>query len=183
MTDRVLKTLNGSTIKRSRLGVGKEIGGTIYLHRNYEDLIPDQDLLNDARDILTKEYLDFNYNVIKYSPKQGRVTFVLSPDFDLSDEPISGHYVAIINGRASKKGYSGSIWHHKWLWVRDDYRGFDVEASFQRSKLWLQIPEIDFSRIGSKSVWESDYLPIIERMAKKEQRDQKRPWKSPGLEI
>lgn len=36
-----LKTLNGSVIKRSKYGVGKEIGGKIYLHRNYaEDVIP-----------------------------------------------------------------------------------------------------------------------------------------------
>ena len=37
---RVLKTQKGSAIKRSKFGVGKVIGGRIYLHRNYVDRLP-----------------------------------------------------------------------------------------------------------------------------------------------
>lgn len=159
-----LKTSKGSVIKRSKLGVGKDIGGTIYLHKQYKDSVPDQDLLKNAEAILDKEYPEFKYNVIKYGYKNKVIGFVNSPDFDTSDEPVAGEYVNVFQDGKTKHGSTKSIWHHKWLWVKDDYKGFDVGKSFERSEIWLQIPDIDFARIGNKELWDKEYVPKINKM-------------------
>jgi hypothetical protein len=51
--------------------------------------------------------------------------------------------------------------HHKRLFVADDYDGFDVEASKQRSRKWLALDGIDFRRIGKKSFWEQSVVPRL----------------------
>ena len=157
---RVAKTLKGSSIKRSKYGVGKDIGGEIYLHRNYESVIPDQDALAKAKATLKKDRPNFKYNALKFS-KDGAFTFFNSPDFDSSDEPIAGKYVRVPLDGKLKDGETKSIWHHKWLWVKDDYKGFDVEKSYNRSLAWLKIPDIDYARIGSKDFWEKNVVPLI----------------------
>ena len=41
-----------------------------------------------------------------------------------------------------KEGYSNTIYHHKWLFVKDDYTGFDIDESYEWSKEWLsKLPE------------------------------------------
>lgn len=37
----------------------------------------------------------------------------------------------------TREGDSNNVWHHKWLWVKDDYKGFDVDKAKKWSKLWL----------------------------------------------
>jgi hypothetical protein len=102
LNPRILKTEKGSTIKRSKLGVGKDIGGEIYLHRQYEDHIPDQSALDKAKTVLSKNHPDFQYNTMKYN-KSGDFTFFHSPDFDTSHEPTAGEYVKV-SGDVTKKG-------------------------------------------------------------------------------
>ena len=52
-------------------------------------------------------------------------------------EPIVGDYITVkLNGDV-RAGHSNYIWHHKWLWVMNDYTGFDVEESWNWSKEWL----------------------------------------------
>ena len=46
------------------------------------------------------------------------------------------------------------IYHHKWLFVAEDYSGFDVSASRVRSQCWVALTGIDRSKIGRKSYWE-----------------------------
>lgn len=153
---RVLKTQKGSPIKRSKLGVGKDIGGEIYLHRNYEKDIPDQEGLKKAKAALGK----FKYNALKFS-KDGTFTFFSSPDFDTADEPVAGKYVKVSPEGKTKESETKNIWHHKWLWVKDDYKGFDVDESFKRSQSWLKLPDVDFNRIGNKDFWEKNVVPMI----------------------
>ena len=52
-----------------------------------------------------------------------------------------------------KQKSSPQIYHHKWLFVTDDYPGFDVEESKNRSRKWVSLPNIDYSRIGYKKFW------------------------------
>jgi hypothetical protein len=153
-SSRALKTKKGSLIKRSKFGVGKLIGGYLYLHRNYiNDLPPEL----KQKIIAAEEYLDgFEYNTVKVGLKNDVVTFINSSDFDESPEPTVGKYVSINSSGDTKTGSSNAIWHHKWLWVKDDYQGFDVEDSFERSKKYLEM-DIDFSRIGNKTFWEDNY--------------------------
>ena len=132
-----LKTYKGSIIKRSKYGVGKSIGGDIYLHKDYAlDVVPEH-ILHHAEDVLHSQYPDFEYNCIRYSPKTYMVSFQEAPDFDTAREPIVGDYVTVDMEGNTRFGHSNYIWHHKWLWVKNDYSGFDVSDSWNWSKKWL----------------------------------------------
>jgi hypothetical protein len=146
--------------KRSqRFGVGKEIGGAVYVFRQYESHLPVA--VEKAKLALPNT---FEYTVVKYSLSDETVSFILVEDFDLSDEPIVGDFYTIKNdGTASfrRKASDPWIYHHKWMFVADDYQGFDVEASKARSRQWLALDKIDFRRIGKKSFWEKHILPRL----------------------
>ena len=134
-----LKTLKGSAIKRStKYGVGKEIGGEIYFHKEYaEDILP-AEVLSQAERLLEENHPGFEYNCLKYNPKTGVVAFQEAPDFDTAREPVVGDYVSVnTDTGVVKTGHSNYIWHHKWNWVKNDYSGFDVEESWNWSKEWL----------------------------------------------
>ena len=90
--------------------------------------------------------------------------FRRSDDFDTADEPTVGDlYTVKSDGSTSFRRKSADPWiyHHKWLFVADDYPGFDVEVSKARSRLWLALDEIDFRRIGKRSFWESQIIPNL----------------------
>lgn len=135
-----LKTLKGSVIKRSsNYGVGKEIGGQVYFHKDYvEDICPH--LYELAKDILEEKYPDFSYNCLMYDKRTPEVLrFDEAPDFDSAREPTPGNMLSVdTNTEKIVKRFSPQIWHHKWLWVKDDYKGFDVEESYEWSKKWLE---------------------------------------------
>ena len=149
-----------TTLRRSRKhGVGKEIGGAIYVHRQYEDVFGD--VVANAREYLPEGFV---YRVVKYDSRSGNVSFVESPDFDTADEPIVGEIVTVKPDgivRRRKQAADPEIYHHKWLFVRDDYCGFDVIESRQRSEQWTALTNVDRARIGRKSYWEEQVLPRL----------------------
>jgi len=161
-----LKTYKGSVIKRSsKYGVGKEIGGDIYFHKNYADIIVPPDILYDAKTILSEEYPYFRYNCMRYSPKTGAVSFQESPDFDTAREPIVGDYITIFPDGSIKTGHSNYIFHHKWLWVKNDYPRFDTSESWEWSREWLNTLQetSDGNGIGRWNAQLNKYnLPIAE---------------------
>jgi len=110
-----------TNLRRSRkYGVGKEIGGAIYVHRQYEDVFGD--VVANARKFLPE---GFGYLVVKYDSRSGNVSFVESPDFDTTDEPIVGEIVTVKPDgviRRRKQAADPEIYHHKWL--------FGVHVSF-----------------------------------------------------
>lgn len=141
-----LKTFKGSSIQRSKkYGVGKEIGGEIYFHKSYADEIVPSAILEDAIDILQDNYPNFQYNCMKYDPKRNRIAFQECPDFDIAREPVVGDWIAIEfkNDEDFKitTGHSNYIFHHKWIWCRNDYSGFNVSDSWNWSKKWLSTLE------------------------------------------
>lgn len=156
---RVLKTQKGSSIKRSRYGVGKLIGGYLYVHRTYVKDLPEE-LQNKVAEA-EKHSDNFTHNIVKIGIGTPIVSLINSPDFDQSDEPVVGDYLVVnLDTGGVKRGNSRSIWHHKWLWVKDNYRGFDVDQSFNRSKEYLKM-NIDFSKIGNKDFWDKNYAKKI----------------------
>lgn len=135
-----LKTLKGSIIKRSnKYGVGKEIGGQIYFHKNYVGRICPE-LYDIAVKMLKQGYPDFEFNCLMYDKKKPNVLrFDSALDFDTAREPSPGQMISVdTSTRTLTKLSSKQIWHHKWLWVMDDYKGFDVQASYEWSKTWLE---------------------------------------------
>lgn len=134
-----LKTYKGSPIKRSKFGVGKEIGGDFYVHKDYADIVIPEDKLEEAKEIVKREWLDgYAYNCLKYSPAKNTIAFQEVWGFDTEREPVVGDYIIVdLNKKTVKAGHSDYIFHHKWLWVENDYTGFDVKESWEWSKEWL----------------------------------------------
>lgn len=156
--DRVLKTLKGSVIKRSKYGVGKDIGGQIYVHKMYATFVLGRELYEEAVHLLRIHYPDFKFNCVTYNKKSNTVRFDEAPDFDTAREPIPGNMITLdLESKEFTKSYSNQIWHHKWLWVKDDYREFDVVESFQWSKTWLQYIS---NPSGNKIKWEQNLKSV-----------------------
>lgn len=139
--------------------MGKEIGGAVYVHRFYEHLL--EAVVEPARAHLPPQC---DYTVVKYAERSGTVSFICSPDFDTAPEPVLGEIWTVFpDGRAlhRRPPIDPYIYHHKWLFVADDYPGFDVAASKARSAAWLALPDIDMRRIGRLSYWTQVVLPQL----------------------
>ena len=118
----------------------------VYVHKDYAAQVVPENVLNRAEEVLRQKYPDFQYNTIMYDKKTGNVRFDEAPDFDTAREPIAGNTVTVTPNGETKTGYSDAIWHHKWLWVGNDYNGFDVADSWNWSKQWLNtIRPVDVS--------------------------------------
>ena len=146
--------------RSSRYGVGKDIGGAVYLHRNYEDRLGDVVVV--AKDKLPD---GFDYQIVKYNYRAKAISFIQCTDFDMTPEPTVGDIVTVNasgNVRRRRQPRDPEIYHHKWLFVAEDYEGFDIEASRQRSLATMLLNGVDRKRIGRKSYWEEHVIPRLE---------------------
>ncbi len=145
--------------KSKRFGVGKEIGYAVYVHRAYEDVLGPS--VQWAKRHLPEQ---FEYTVVKLNQRNDAVSFIHCPGFDTEDEPvITAITVVYADGVLQRRTLPSDpyIYHHKWLFVRDDYEGFDVNASRARSKAWEALDDVDRSRIGRLSYWTAYVLPKL----------------------
>ncbi len=147
--------------QRSRkYGVGKEIGGAVYVHRRYEHVFGSA--VEEAKKHVPP---DFSYTVVKLTVANKSLSFIAVADFDTAPEPTIGTVITVrADGscrrmRALENPY---IHHHKWLFVRDDYEGFDVEESKGRSRMWMKLQDVDRRRIGRKSYWQTEVVPRLQ---------------------
>ena len=149
---------SGLKLKRYKNLVGKPMMEFVYFHKNYIDMFPQwKDNIIQKASLLPH---DFDYVAIKYNTKTDEVSFISSPDFDTSDEPIVGDSYKVDNNgnvKLTRRSSDPLIWHHKWQWVTDDYHGFDVNKSKERSVYWKNImkeyPKEYISKIGRYSFW------------------------------
>ncbi len=144
-------------VRSTRFGVGKEIGYAVYLHRDYEERLGEP--VEWAKRHLPEHY---QYTVVKLNQRNDAVSFIDCPNFDTEEEPvIRGIIVVNADGSVQRRTMPSDpyIYHHKWLFVSDDYTGFDVERSKDRSRRWTSLPGVDRSRIGKKSYWEANVVP------------------------
>ncbi len=144
---------------RTSQGVGKEIGYAVYVHREYEERL-------GATVEWAKRHLPeaYDYNVVKLNQRNDSVSFILCPSFDLDPEPaITAIIVVSADGVTQRRTTPTDpyIYHHKWLFVDDDYRGFDVEESKARSQQWISLGDVDRSRIGRESYWQEHVIPRL----------------------
>jgi poly(A) polymerase len=150
-----LRTKQGSVIRRYKDNVGKLVGSSLYVHKDYADQVIPKQILKIALDIMTRARPEFRYNTLMWDVKRKIIRFDEASDFDKSSEPHVGDYVVVsLDGSfPPREGHSDSIWHHKWLWVKDDYRGFDVDKSKEWSKLWLA--KLEEPAKGTDLTWQS----------------------------
>jgi len=157
--ERTFKNEKGTTFKRGnkKYPVGKVVGNQVYFHKNYLDDMPKeaQDLYYKALEKLPE---DHSFNTLMYEPaskgKPARIRFDESTDFDVAREPTPGKYISIDDAGNVKSGKTDQIFHHKWMWVADDYPGFDVDNSYNWSKQWAQT--LNKAPSGYKNKWEQE---------------------------
>jgi hypothetical protein len=142
-----------------RFGVGKEIGYAVYVHREYEERLGST--VEWAKRHLPEAY---EYTVVKLNQRNDSVSFILCPSFDLDHEPAIAAIIVVSADGVTQRRTTPTdpfIYHHKWLFVDDDYRGFDVEESKARSQQWISLGDVDRSRIGRHSYWQEQVIPRL----------------------
>lgn len=150
---------------------GKRVGGCLYVHKNYARAagIPERFLSGLRRKNLTVQNVHFqSLTCLRYDPRRpDEIMLQHSPDFNEAHEPQVGVCVTVkvyhnktfrclgTNVKIVAPPTDPYVWHHKWLWVADTYRGFDVEAAKLRSESYKKlITPYDRPRIGRLSYWE-----------------------------
>jgi len=104
--------------------------------------------------------------------------FAESPDWNTASEPAQGKFFVISElDKPNPKPYPKNkprnpskdprIYHHKWMFVKDDYSGFDVMESMRWSETWENSEVIrklinetpkDFVQIGGQKFWQENIL-------------------------
>lgn len=146
---------------------GKKIGDKVWIHRTVAQKYSNKIDLNFMKQT------DFDYDVVRFDLKTRQVTCFKCDDFDGFSEPSILRGMSVHNG--IQKYYTAPkdplIYHHKWLFVPQDYQGFDVEQEIKRSIEWKSVigknKDIS-SRIGRLSYWVKimDELGINDRQLK-----------------
>jgi poly(A) polymerase len=155
LSETTLRTKRGSIVRRYKNNVGKQVGSQIYVHKFYAEEVIPKAIWDKANSILTRSNPDFAFNTVCFDVKAKSVRFDQAADFDSAREPHVGDYITVwVDGRRQPHaGHSNNIWHHKWLWVKDDYTGFDVDKAKEWSRIWLS--KLDEPAKGSDLTWKS----------------------------
>ena len=106
--------------------------------------------------------ISYPYDVIKYDGNN--VTFIQSSNFLTAPEPLVEICYRYKENEWNKppkirKDFK-RVYHHKWMFVADDYQGFDIEESKKWSEKWQSVIPAERgikSRIGYKKYWD-EYL-------------------------
>ncbi|QEG21005.1 hypothetical protein MFFC18_08570 [Mariniblastus fucicola] len=160
--------------RSSRYRIGKEIGGAIYLHRDYEDELGEA--IVQAKLHLNDEV---DYTIVKLNLKTKAISFICCDDFDIEDEPEVGDSIIVHpdgQTRRRSKAKDPEIYHHKWMFVADDYKGFDVERSRMRSLRWINLKGLNKRKIGKKSYWVENVLPRLNGQPRDEVSEPRESW-------
>jgi hypothetical protein len=154
---------------------GKRVGQYLYIHISATGSLPKdiQDNILHYSKILKERYNFEYYDVIKIGIKTPTISFIQTIGWDTLPEPfITKVYKVTSNGAISFHDYTKQniIYHHKWMFVNSDYKGFNIEESKQRSEYWERHPEIlkmrqkdsTFkSKIGNYWFWKENVLNKI----------------------
>lgn len=134
-----LRTLRGSIVERYKGRVGKYIGNKLYFHKQYVDEVLDEEQLKMFYEMDSK--VPFEYNCVRLLIRENKLALIEAPDFDTAREPVVGRIFYQASEEADNRisRFYNNIWHHKWLWVKDDYEGFDVKESWEWSRKWLSV--------------------------------------------
>jgi hypothetical protein len=147
----------------------KKIGGRIYLHASACSMLDSVMYFCVSRAKATCDQIlgTYNWNCLRIKPdglgSASEVAFQWSPDFNTADEPevlqtIRVMYNDVMDmwGVCDIKVHKNTIWHHKWMWVKPDYKGFDYKASKARSALWKpHVKKSELTKIGNRVYWDS----------------------------
>lgn len=140
-----------------KFGIGKQMIGCVYVHRSSQQILPG---INEAKKHVPENH---DYAVVKFNWFNNTFSFIQSPDFDTSSEPTVGDSLIVhADGKTKliKAPRDPWIYHHKWLMVDDNYRGFCVSQNKSHSVRWMKLNP-DRSKIGKRSFWLKNILPCL----------------------
>jgi hypothetical protein len=153
--------------------VGKKIGGDFYIHKSALGTLP-QSTIERVLYAYHRASIDFPdqsaaSNLIKIGSM--KISLIYSSNWDAFREPnIEYSIVVAQDGTTKFLDFSTKdvIYHHKWLFVKDEYEGFDVEESKRWSEYWLNHPKVKkmkankaehfSSKIGNYKYWKENVL-------------------------
>ena len=149
----------------------KRIGNNIYIHKsNLKDLTNNQmDLYRTALSYLIgSEYPSDTFEIVKINEKEPSVSFIECVGFDCLREPIvKNSYKVNGNLEIRKTKGSNKVYHHKWMLVDRNYKGFNIQESKEWSKEWtekMKVLKKEYPKyiyqIGQKEKWEK-YLQLV----------------------
>ena len=133
--------------------IGKHIGGNIYVHKDYIDVL-NVPKLSSYIELLPN---NFHYDIVKYDPKNLSLSFIQSKKFTTEDEPLIQTIINInrdLKIKTIKEKKDPQIYHHKWMFVDQHTQLFDVYDSKIRSLEWAEIL-CEKSKIGNLSYWKT----------------------------
>lgn len=157
---------------------GKHIGNNLYFHVSQLPYLP-KDLRDEISELsLILNRYSYNYNIIKIDKYGGDISLIMSRDFNDVDEPHIDKSYRMMDKLPPKvidydlrEANKIPVYHHKWMLVRDDYKGFDVKKSKERSEWWKNHPIVlnhivrdkyFKSRIGLNGFWNNILKEIDE---------------------
>ena len=172
MAARALANTKGGMSRDKRFGVGKRVGNNVYMHSNYIGLLPEESrkLIASTLDSLNSE--ESGWSIVKYNTKTEDFSLIKSTDFDTANEPRIEKSVKYnkATGVLGTPRTGSTVYHHKWLFVDNDYKGFDVEQSMLRTdEINKKMDELNINRstIGSVNNWNA----ILNNMGMMQARD------------
>jgi len=131
--------------------IGKKIRYNMYCHKDY------------IEDLIQNGYVPY----VAFS----RALLISSPTFNTWSEPVIDSFTTVnldtykVIYRSYADPLTAPIYHHKWLFVSDDYKGFDVEESKARSQDIISVMNshdyLDKKRIGFRGYWEREVIPKL----------------------
>lgn len=136
--------------------IGKYIGNSVYVHREYVNYVIPKHILSEAKLKLNREYPNFKWDYVKFNKSIGTLTFTKVDDFDNNDEPSVVEQILV--GETVKKLPKPTdpyIIHGKHLMVGPRYNGFNYQRLKDRFDSYQHL---DKSRMGKKSWWEKNFL-------------------------
>ena len=135
-TTELIECRDGSILVRYFKGVGKLEKHWVTVQKHYSaDIIPFKEFL-EAQEALQRNYPLFQYECVSYNTRTKEIKFEACPYFDTEDEPVVTDYVLYNPKQKRIKIFNREIkLSHKWLLVKDDYAGFNVQNSYNRSKI------------------------------------------------
>jgi hypothetical protein len=146
-------------------GVGKKMGNETYLHKSAMDVLPADVQARIAEAELPPGH---EWAIVKYNKKTGQISLIESYDWDTSHEPTVGNSLILKPDgtvklhKAPVEDANKTIYHHKWLFVRPGYTGFNYVESRLRSRTWQALGNLDSRRYGRKGFWQENVLPRLE---------------------
>lgn len=164
-------------------GIGKVLGRNKWVHASALPALSaaERGLVGKALQAIQREKgieIDFRKDVvIKINPVEngGAITFCYSPDWKTASEPECGPMVGVsglvtgpLKFRVTRPAADPYVYHHKWMFVDDDYRGFSVAQAKRWSETWENSPVVRALcadkdehfrlKIGKKQYWHATVL-------------------------